>query len=156
VTGPAVRLLSSLWRRLSARYQWRLLWLAQAKFMVGVAGVVFDERGRLLLLRHRFWPEGSWGLPGGYAHRRETLAEALARELREETGYLIEDVQLLQVVSGYQLRIEAVFTARLAGGTFELDEREVLDARFFSPEALPEGLLPSHIGLIRQAYSRHR
>ena len=151
-----MRLLSILWHRLAARYQWRLLWLTQARFMVGVAGVVFDERGDLLLLRHRFWPEGSWGLPGGYAHRREILTDALARELREETGYRIDDVQLLQVVSGYQLRIEIVFTARLAGGTFELDDREVLDAKFFSPEALPEGLLASHIKLIQQACSRRR
>ena len=150
-----MRLLSSLWHRLAARYQWRLLWLAQAKFMVGVEGVVFDEHGRVLLLRHRFWPEGSWGLPGGYVHRREILADALARELREETGYLIEDVQLLRVISGYQLRIEIVFTARLAGGRFELDEREVLDAKFFSPDALPEGLLASQVELIRQACSGH-
>lgn len=151
-----MRLLSILWHRLAARYQWRLLWLTQARFMVGVAGVVFDERGDVLLLRHRFWPEGSWGLPGGYAHRREILADALARELREETGYRIDDVQLLQVVSGYRLRIEIVFTARLAGGTFELDDREVLDAKFFSPKALPEGLLATHIRLIQQACSRRR
>jgi len=143
-----------LWHRLAPRYQWRLVWLTQAKFMVGVAGVVFDARGRVLLLRHRFWPEGSWGLPGGYAHRREVLADALARELREETGYRIEDVRLLQAVSGYRLRIEVVFTARLAGGTFKLDEREVLEARFFSPDALPEGLLASQVELIRHACSR--
>lgn len=152
---PAARLLSRLWHHLAARYQWRLLWLIQAKFMVGVAGVVFDERGQVLLLRHRFWPEGSWGLPGGYAHRREILADALARELREETGYRIDGVQLLQVVSGYRLRIEIVFTARLAGGTLELDEREVLDAKFFSPDALPQGLLASHVRLIQHACSRH-
>jgi len=149
-----VRLLSTLWHRLAARYQWRLLWLAQAKFMVGVAGVIFDERGHVLLLRHRFWPEGSWGLPGGYAHRREVLAEALSRELREETGYGVDDVRLLQVVSGYRLRLEVVFTARLAGGSFALDEREVLEARFFDPELLPVGLLAGHSELIRQALGR--
>src|SRR5262249_44615051 len=133
------------------RYQWRLVWLTPAKFMVGVAGVVFDERGRVLLLRHRFWPEGSWGLPGGYAHRRETLADALARELREETGYRVEDVRLLQVVSGYRLRIEVVFTARLAGGPFTLHERGGLEGGFFSPAALPEGLPATRVDLIRRA-----
>ena len=80
------RLLAPLWHRLAGPLQWAVLWLSQAKFMVGVTGVVFDGEGRVLLLRHRFWPEGSWGLPGGYAHRGEELEAALARELREETG----------------------------------------------------------------------
>lgn len=151
MTTAAVRLLSRVWHRLAGRYQWRLLWLTQAKFMVGVAGVVFDESGRVLLLRHRFWPEGSWGLPGGYARRREVLTDALARELGEETGYRIDEVKVLEVVSGYRLRMEVVFTASLAGGSFERDDREVLEARFFDPDALPEGLLVSHRALIRQA-----
>ncbi len=148
--------MSKLWHRLAGRQQWWLLWLTQAKFMVGVTGVVFDERGWVLLLRHRFWPEGSWGLPGGYAHGREVLAVALARELREETGYRIEEVKLLQVVSGYRLRLEVAFTARLAGGSFERDEREVLEARFVDPDALPEGVLSSHRALIRQACAERR
>lgn len=156
MTTAAVRLLSRVWHRLAGRYQWRLLWLTQAKFMVGVAGVVFDESGQVLLLRHRFWPQGSWGLPGGYAHRREVLTEALARELAEETGYRIDQVMLLDVVSGYRMRMEVVFTARLAGGRFERDEREVLEARFFDPDALPEGLLVSHRALIRQARAARR
>ena len=156
MTTTAVRLLSRVWHRLAGRYQWRLLWLTQAKFMVGVAGVVFDESGQVLLLRHRFWPEGSWGLPGGYAHRREVLSDALARELGEETGYRIDEMKVLEVVSGYRLRVEVVFTARLAGGRFDRDEREVLEARFFDPDALPEGLLPSHRALIRQARAARR
>lgn len=156
MTTAAVRLLSRVWHRLAGRYQWRLLWLTQAKFMVGVAGVVFDESGQVLLLRHRFWPQGSWGLPGGYAHRREVLSDALARELAEETGYRIDQVMLLEVVSGYRMRMEVVFTARLAGGRFERDEREVLEARFFDPDALPEGLLVSHRALIRQARAARR
>lgn len=156
MTTAAVRLLSRVWHRLAGRYQWRLLWLTQAKFMVGVAGVVFDGSGQVLLLRHRFWPQGSWGLPGGYAHRREVLSDALARELAEETGYRIDQVMLLEVVSGYRMRMEVVFTARLAGGRFERDEREVLEARFFDPDALPEGLLVSHRALIRQARAARR
>src|SRR5215471_12796329 len=156
MSAAAARLMSKLWHRLAGRQQWWLLWLTQAKFMVGVTGVVFDERGWVLLLRHRFWPEGSWGLPGGYAHRREVPSDALARELGEETGYRIDEVKLLEVVSGYRLRMEVVFTARLAGGRFERDEHEVLEAGFFDPDALPEGLLPSHRALIRQACAARR
>ncbi len=153
MAGLPVRLLARLWHLLGGGLQWRLLWLTQAKFMVSVAGVVRDDRGHVLLLRHRFWLEGSWGLPGGYAHGTERLEDALERELREETGCRIEAPRLLRVNSGYRFRIEAVFTARLTGGPAVLDEREVLAAELFHPDALPPGLLRSHRELIRLALS---
>ncbi|HEY4027358.1 MAG TPA: NUDIX hydrolase, partial [Candidatus Dormibacteraeota bacterium] len=89
MAGLSARVLARIWHAMSGRMQWRLLWLTQARFMVSVCGVIRDDRGRVLLLRHRFWPEGSWGLPGGYAHPGERLEDALARELREETGFRI-------------------------------------------------------------------
>jgi 8-oxo-dGTP diphosphatase len=73
----------AVWRRLR-RYQWRLVWLRQSKFMVTTTGLVRDDAGRVLLLRHRFWPVGRQvGLPGGYALAGERLEDALAREVRE-------------------------------------------------------------------------
>jgi 8-oxo-dGTP diphosphatase len=157
MAGLPNRLLARMWHRLGGRVQWGLLWLTQAKFMVGVTGVLVDERGRVLLLRHRFWPAGSWGLPGGYAHGGERLEDALARELREETGYRLDDLRLVRVTSGYRMRIEVAFAGRLAdGGPPRLDEREVLAAELFAPDALPDGLLASHVELIRQAIHQGR
>ena len=47
--------------------------------------VVDDER--LLLIRRGHGPAaGSWSVPGGHVERGETVAEAVVRELREETG----------------------------------------------------------------------
>src|SRR5258708_5454139 len=129
-TLPA-RLLARPWHGLGGGLQWRLLWLTQAKFIVSVAGVIRDDQGRVLLLRHRFWPAGSWGLPGGYAHGAERLEDALARELREETGRRIEGQRLLRVNSGYRMRIEGVFTARLIAGVTSVDEPEELPAALF-------------------------
>jgi ADP-ribose pyrophosphatase YjhB (NUDIX family) len=151
MTGLPVRLLARAWNSLGGRAQWWALWLTQAKFMVGVCGVLLDERGRVLLLRHRFWPAGSWGLPGGYARAGERLEDALARELREETALGLEGLRLLRVSSGYRLRIEVAFAGRLAGGPARLDPREVLSAELFAPDALPAGLLTGHRDLIEQA-----
>jgi ADP-ribose pyrophosphatase YjhB (NUDIX family) len=57
-----------------------------ARPIVGVGGVVFIG-GQVLLIRRRFEPlAGRWSLPGGAVEVGETLAEGLAREMREETG----------------------------------------------------------------------
>ena len=57
-----------------------------ARPIVGVGGVVFIE-GRVLLIKRRFEPlAGRWSLPGGALELGETLAEGLAREMKEETG----------------------------------------------------------------------
>jgi 8-oxo-dGTP diphosphatase len=57
-----------------------------ARPIVGVGGIVFVG-GRVLLIKRRFEPlAGRWSLPGGAVEVGETLAEGLAREMKEETG----------------------------------------------------------------------
>jgi 8-oxo-dGTP diphosphatase len=50
-------------------------------------GAVVVAHGRLLLIRRGHGPAaGSWSVPGGRVERGELLAEAVTREVREETG----------------------------------------------------------------------
>jgi ADP-ribose pyrophosphatase YjhB (NUDIX family) len=61
-----------------------------ARPIVGVGGVAFVD-GRVLLIKRRFEPlAGRWSLPGGALEVGETLAEGLAREMKEETGLDVE------------------------------------------------------------------
>jgi len=64
-----------------------------------VGAVVRDERGRLLLIKRGHEPSaGLWSIPGGRIERDETDAEALVREMAEETGLTIEPGRLLGTV----------------------------------------------------------
>jgi ADP-ribose pyrophosphatase YjhB (NUDIX family) len=55
--------------------------------LVGAAAAVFDEAGRVLLVRRGRPPRvGQWGLPGGMLELGERLADAAAREVNEECG----------------------------------------------------------------------
>jgi ADP-ribose pyrophosphatase YjhB (NUDIX family) len=145
-------LLARLWR-LGKPLQWRFLWAVHAKFICGVVGVVRDEEGNVLLLRHRLWPPGrQWGFPGGYARKGERHEDTIAREVREETGLAVRAGRLLKVSSGYKYRIEVYYEATLTGSLddLRLDPREILEARLFSPDELPPGMPQVHRDLTQR------
>ncbi|HEX5695641.1 MAG TPA: NUDIX hydrolase [Acidimicrobiia bacterium] len=63
--------------------------------LVGVGVAVIDQ-GRILLVRRANDPgRGLWAVPGGKVDVGESLKEAAAREVREETGLLVEVGELV-------------------------------------------------------------
>ncbi|HEV2126259.1 MAG TPA: NUDIX hydrolase [Chloroflexota bacterium] len=143
--------LAPLWRRLPQGLQWFTLWLVNAKFTVGVSGVVLDDGGRVLLLKHTFRRRYPWGLVSGWVKQGESLQEALHREIREETTLRVFVERLLVVrTDRFGLFLEAVFLCRFAGGTFE-PSNEITEARWCDVDLLPEGIHPHHRPMIRRA-----
>jgi ADP-ribose pyrophosphatase YjhB (NUDIX family) len=88
---------------------------------VRVTGIVIED-GRLLLLNQDTPNTGrSWSLPGGKLEEGETLAGALVREMKEETGLDVEPGRLLYVCdhlpgNGTHV-VHMTFEARRTGGT---------------------------------------
>jgi 8-oxo-dGTP diphosphatase len=65
--------------------RWRYGWCA-----VGVAALIRDETGRILVVHRTYSRDEPWAMPGGWLERKDvTIPMALERELREETGLRI-------------------------------------------------------------------
>ena len=144
-------MLARTWRSLPERLQCRILWLLNAKFSVGVSGVVFDDAGRVMLLEHAFRRRYPWGLVSGWVKAGEPLEDALRREVREETSLYISIERLLVVRKDRLGRaLEAVFVCKLAGGTFQ-PSNEITRIQWCAPDQLPSGVHPHHGPLVRAA-----
>lgn len=94
---------------------------AAAGPQVAVGAIVLDEQGRVLLVQRGTPPGvGLWTVPGGRVERGETLAQAVAREVREETGLAVEVGALACVVERMGDDYHFVildYVARVIGGT---------------------------------------
>ena len=110
-------------------------------FRIGVNALIFDD-GRVLLAHRRDidW----WNLPGGGMEISETVAEAVCREVREETGLEVQVERLVGVYSKPQKQeVVLTFRCKVIGGELQATE-ESRACRYFSPDALPRNTLPKH------------
>jgi len=141
-------LFAIFWNGIGGPLRRLLTWLLHAKYIHGVTGVIGDDSGRILLLKHRFWQDQRWGLPGGLASYGETLSATLRRELLEETGLDVRPSRLLRVQTTNGRLAEFILLAESQGIPVP-KSAEIMEARFWDPAALPENLHPAHRALIK-------
>jgi 8-oxo-dGTP diphosphatase len=115
-----------------------------------VGAVVTDGRGRLLLIQRGHEPgKGLWSLPGGRVEPGETAADALVREMEEETGLAVEPGRLIGTVerpgpAGDVFDIQD-YAATVTGGTLRPGD-DAADVRWVRPGEM--AVLPVTEGLI--------
>lgn len=102
------------------------------------AGGVVQKDGQVLLVKITYGPnKGMWMLPGGYLDPGESLAEAVVREVKEETGLDTQPIRIVglrdgvrQKESGLESNLYVVFEMELVGGKLSADDAEVSEVAF--------------------------
>jgi ADP-ribose pyrophosphatase YjhB (NUDIX family) len=144
-------LLGKLWRRAPGKLRRWAMRFSHPRFAVTAGAIVTDARGRVLLLKHRFRPGAGWGIPGGFLEKGEQPHEAVRRELREETGLEIEDIEILTTRAFRKpVQVEIVFRCQAVGDPDRLNF-EIQKAAWFTKDDLPAELPDDQARLIRRA-----
>jgi ADP-ribose pyrophosphatase YjhB (NUDIX family) len=86
-----------IWRLLPLRLRLAYLRLRYGHTAVGVAALIRDEHGRVLLVHRTYSSEEPWALPGGWLEGAESVERTLEREFFEETGLHIQAGRVLAV-----------------------------------------------------------
>jgi len=120
------------------------------KFNVGVNVFVVRDKKLLLGKRKNIYGAGSWGLPGGHLEYGESMKDAAARELEEETGLKsikFEFVGLINDVREDEHYLQVGFLVKEVGNGKEpaLKEPERCEEwKWFDSDNLPKEIFVGH------------
>ena len=105
------------------------------------SAVIYNDQGEILLTKSLKWAD-YWQIPGGHIELGETAEQALKREIMEETGLEITDIELNDLQDSiypkeFERKAHFIFldySARLAGGKMAEKNREMEEYKWLKPE----------------------
>ncbi|MHB1394498.1 MAG: NAD(+) diphosphatase [Clostridia bacterium] len=111
--------------------------------------VAVTKGDKLLLARNKNFVSGLYSVLAGFVEAGETLEECVKREIREEAGIEVKNIKYFGSQSwpfpnSYML----AFTAEHENGEIQIDEDEIAEARWFSPEEIPN--IPGKLSISRK------
>ena len=134
-----------------------------AAVFIGCSATLFDTDRRKILLTRRA-DNGRWCLPGGHFEPGEDVAEACIREMREETGLVVQVVRFIGVYSspdfvldyGERGRFQVValnFEVETVGGALGLSD-ETTEVGYFTEQEIADlDLLEHHRPRVTDAFA---
>ena len=109
---------------------------------------VTDDADRLLLARSPQWPEGRLSVLAGFVEPGESLEAAVAREVLEEVGVVVEQVRYLgNQPWPFPSSLMVGFTSRAVDPTLHLDMEEIVEAVWVTRAELREMVPAGRFGI---------
>jgi NAD+ diphosphatase len=109
---------------------------------------VTDAADRLLLARSPNWPEGRLSVLAGFVEPGESLEAAVAREVFEEVGVVVEQIRYLGSQPWpFPSSLMVGFTSRAVDPTLHLDMEEIVEAVWVTRAELREMVLAGRFGI---------
>jgi NAD+ diphosphatase len=110
--------------------------------------VLVKRDGKALLARSGRFKEGLFSTVAGFVEPGESLEDAVHREVMEETGIDVKNIRYFGSQPWpFPDSLMVGFTAEYAGGEIKIDDNEILDARWFPADRMPE--IPGKISIAR-------
>lgn len=135
------------------RFPYRLFSRLARGMTLGVRGLVTDDEGRVLLIRHTYM--AGWYMPGGGIERGETAETALARELIEEAGVRLTGRASLISFHSNHVRFPGdhvlIYRVTVWEACAPTQQGEIAEIAWFAPDALPHDITPSTRKRIEEA-----
>lgn len=119
------------------------------------AAIIKDDK--IVLIKRGVEPsKGKWGTPGGYVDWDETVEEAVAREVKEETKLDVTSTKLVGVYSSPERHPKQVINILYLAEVAEADPApgdDVDDVKWFLLDSLPDEMAIDHKENIKRAMS---
>jgi NAD+ diphosphatase len=111
--------------------------------------VLISQGEKLLLARAPRFPTGMYSVLAGFVEPGESLEEAVIREVREEVGIEIGNIRYFGSQPWpFPNSLMIGFTATYVSGEIVLEPEEIVDAAWFSKDALPQ--IPPKLSIARK------
>lgn len=131
--------------------------------MVVAGAIIFDKENRVLMQKRS--DNGQWGFPGGFMELGESVQDTARREVYEETGLILNELELFGIYSGPQYDttfsngdqvslVHISFICKRYSGELVESNEESIQNTFFPIEELPENIFREHKMFVNDLLSK--
>jgi nucleoside triphosphatase len=110
-------------------------------------GLILNEDNQIFLMKSPKW-ENQWLVPGGHVEKGEKIEECLKREIKEEVGLEISDIEFITVLEGMPEKFERDthfiflnYSCRAEEQDVKLDNEEAVEHTWIDPKKALESNL---------------
>ena len=136
----------------------------QPLIMVGATLLALNQKNHLLMIKRT--DNNRWGVPGGAMELGESLEETVKREVREEIGVDVKDLELFGVYSGQDLyykypngaevyNVSVVYIIRNFNEEVIVNPDEHSEYKYFDVRNLPDEISPPIKSILRDLQARN-